>query len=248
VQLIKQYGLQRSGSNALKSLIEINFEGVFVLSDYLGNKHEPLVWETIEENLRVQDPLEYLIGENIYEVAVKDVKNRHLKFIFSIKDPVSWINSYYKYQRKKFLYLNPNKEFPFNIKFCKRALSQWELNICSWLKYCELNPEVCVCIQHEEILSNPENKLKEIEIKFGLSRRQDDLVTYLKGYSKRGTDRDHGRDLINENLKFDRNYHLSGHWRSDIPNDIYNYASEYMLSFFDNWSQYKKYFQKEIFK
>ena len=46
---IKQFGLQRSGTNAVKALLEVNFPEIRVLTTYLGNKHKPTNYQTLVE-------------------------------------------------------------------------------------------------------------------------------------------------------------------------------------------------------
>lgn len=44
---VKLYGLQRSGTNLVKGLLEINFQDVIVLQRILGNKYGPLDRERV---------------------------------------------------------------------------------------------------------------------------------------------------------------------------------------------------------
>lgn len=248
MNIIKQFGLQRSGTNALKALVEINFKDIYVLSNYLGNKHDGTSWKTMEEFMLNQNPQEFYISEEMKDIIEKSVNDKHLYCIINIKDPVSWLNSYYKYQRKKVLFKNPEAKFELDLKFAQKSLHNWWAgNISSWLDFAIQNEAITVVVQHETILDNPINKLKEMEQKFQLNREDEEYKLYLEGYTKRATDKEHGQDILNSKITFDRSYHLHGVWKNDMPEEVFNYALEFMTEFFHINKQYMSFFDFSYF-
>lgn len=225
---IKIFGLQRSGTNAVCSFVEQSFN-VNVLQNYLGNKHTPFDWKTLESALGEIEGFG-LTKSELDEIS-KLVREKKLNFIINIKDPISWLGSYYKYQKKKTLYKNPEANFEFSETFARRVLKAWEANILSWLSFFQKNPELCILIQHEEVLSGLERKLVEIETKFGLNRKTESLVHYSDGYAKRGTDQQKADELINTKVKFDRTKHLDGRWLKEIPDEPLEIAIHFWIEF-----------------
>ena len=62
---IKQFGLQRSGTNAVKALLEVNFPDIRVLTTYLGNKHKPTNYQSLVDQSDDPDFQEYDLTSNL---------------------------------------------------------------------------------------------------------------------------------------------------------------------------------------
>ena len=231
--VIKQFGLQRSGTNIVRALLQINFEDVVVLQNFLGDKHTAISWEIMERNLRDQVPDEFGISDTVRQEISMNLTSRNLYFVFNIKDPITWINSYYKYQKLKFEHRNPGLELSFDLDFAHRVLPRWAENVKSWLNFYLSNEDRCVVFQHETVLLGPSALLTQAKEKFGLIVAGDSIVDLLSGYALRGTDLHYGKELINEKVSFDRDYHLKGGWKRDIPSDILSFSQSFMREFFD---------------
>ncbi len=231
---IRQYGLQRSGTNIVKALCEVNFKSVYVVSEIAGNKHDPMSWDILEGNLRNLSPDESSFPEEYIEALASNVAERSLSFIFNLKDPVSWLESYYRYQCKKFNYRNPGKTFPFSRQFAEESLASWQVRIDSWIPFVQGNPDQCYVIQHERLLDNSRLILGEIEAQFGLER-QGRFLQQIDGHALRGTESQHGASLIHPKQKVDKDYHLSGRWANGIPAE---YAKLAMSVFCDAKSKW----------
>lgn len=120
---IKQYGIERTGTNALRTLLEGSVEGVVVLMHVLGDKHSPPV--DLEALLRAVegrpdaalafvtaatqaalsattdlsgDPrqVEHLRGlaRDLYRAALED----EIRMVVSVRDPYEWARSMLVYQ------------------------------------------------------------------------------------------------------------------------------------------------------
>lgn len=238
---IKQFGLQRSGTNALKALIEINFKNVIVLSNYLGNKHEPTSWSKLEEKAVTENPEDFGLENVNKQQVIEEVRSRKIPVIINIKDPVSWVNSYYKYQLKKALFKNPNTNLQFDTQFSERALSSWEENVLSWIKFHDEHPKSIVFL-HEEIVSGLDHQLEAIRSMFDLQVDETYPTGLLKGYARRGTDSQHGADLVNSKMDFGREYHLEGGWKKDIPENLIPFLEKYRSEFLDKHPRFRNIF------
>ena len=157
MKIIKQFGLQRSGTNAVKAMLEVNFPDVFILTNILGNKHECSsrnAMAAMAAELAVSEPE---LDKALVEEIQNCVGNGEIAYIFNIKDPVSWLCSYFRYQKKKYEFRNPDSEFMFSEKFARRSLSAWQEKVpmisrrrpargassCSMRCYFAMHPAFC---------------------------------------------------------------------------------------------------------
>ena len=78
-----------------------------------------------------------------------------------------------------------------------------------------------------EAVQKPEDVLQAAAGLFDLYREPDSpLITKMDGYAKRGTDMQHGRDLVNPSVPFDPNYHLEDRWLDQVPAPALEYLNE----------------------
>jgi hypothetical protein len=233
VKYIKQFGLQRSGTNAVKALIELNFKDVCVLTNFLGDKHAEGSWGLMRASVLTQNPSDYGLSSDQVEDIRGLLDKGALPLVFNMKDPVSWVNSYYNYQRKKVLFKNPGAEFVFDVAFAKKVLARYESVVGSWLELIRQS-ELSFVFIHEEVVAGVSNeKLGLLRERVGLEPADMYPAGRLSGYAKRGIDSQHGRDLINEKIRFDRGYHLEGGWRKDVPGNVMDFLIEREASIFD---------------
>jgi hypothetical protein len=238
---IKQFGLPRSGTNALKALIEINFKNVIVLSNYLGNKHEPTSWSKLEEKSLVENAEDFGLELVNKQQVIEDVRNKTIPVIINIKDPMSWVNSYYKYQLKKALFKNPDTNLQFDTRFAERALSSWKENVLSWITFHDGHPKSVIFL-HEEVVAGLDHQLETLRSMFNLEASVHYPTGLLKGYARRGTDCQHGVDLVNPKMDFKREYHLEGGWIKDIPEDLISFLDKYKTEFLHKNQRFRRIF------
>lgn len=165
----KQYGLQRTGTNYLRCLIEDNFLDTHVFMSILGWKHALFntsqdkwaknVEEWIEK-FKVSDSyvedLSFKIYPNFTVNELKDIAHS-LNYLISIKPLIPWIYSVKKGENYK-NWLEIDIE-----KYTKQYFAQYE----QWLNYVK-NKNFYV-VNHFDILQNKEFILNEIAKKFNLS-------------------------------------------------------------------------------
>lgn len=222
---IKQFGLQRSGTNILKALIEINYPNSRVLTMYLGNKHEISTWESMAQSINTQNNVEFDLTEIERELIIKDIEERNLPILIQIKKPISWLDSYFRYQKKKIQYLDPEANPSFDLSWAARSLSLWEATVVSWLSLAKEYPDNCIIIEHMEMLEKPEEVLEKIACKFELIG-SGKLISQINNAMKRGHYKVHGKDLIDPYHKFDPSYHTEKQWLQNYPEDVLSFAKK----------------------
>lgn len=100
-KIIKQYGLQRSGTNYIRALLELNYD-VIVFSNLYGDKHSKFgvnedflkTYNAHKDNTVVTD-----LCENEINYYNDMVHSGNLTFIAIFKDPYSWCISYSEYNK-----------------------------------------------------------------------------------------------------------------------------------------------------
>jgi hypothetical protein len=241
--LVKQFGLQRSGTNALRALIEHN-TSFSVASMLFGNKHDCLSWSEMDHWAKVN------VGQNLlpnvpYEYAKELLETRSLPILISIKDPVSWLASYYRYQRKKINFSNPGNNFEFSSSFSRRSLEFWNSRVESYLNFTMENETGWFMVQHEQLLTGPKQLFESI-CSFLCVEPPSDPDLFIDGYAKRGIEADRGAGLINRRMKFDREYHLNGSWLKEIPLDALGIAIDFRDQFFDQHPDALRFFPVQV--
>src|SRR5690606_4504285 len=204
--VLQQYGPQRTGTNAVKALVDHNLSGALVVPD---GKHEI--------------PADYK-GDG---------------YLISIKDPVSWIDSYYRYRRKQ-----ADGE--------RRAMEPLEDLVDGWLLYWQrittshlhlanAVPSRTVVIQHEWLLKDPAAVLHRIRDRFDLPWSGEwDL--FQQGYAKRGAGRV-GAELIDTSKHFDREYHLKGKWVESLSIETVTKCLDFLDAFEHYYPEHIKHFR-----
>ncbi|MGB1571533.1 MAG: hypothetical protein ACPHAT_02375 [Candidatus Poseidoniaceae archaeon] len=220
---IKQFGLQRSGTNAVKALLEVNFPEIRVLTTYLGNKHKPTDYQTLVEQSDDSNFQEYdLTSKDVSEIK-ELVASKNLPIIFQIKKPIPWFDSYFRYQKKKILFRNPEANPKFNFSWISKSLEIWIKSVTSWLELSKKYPN-SIIIEHMEILTNPDNVVQRIMSKFSYEKTK--TIELIENEMKRGHYKEHGKDLINPYHKFDPTFHTEKKWLENYAPELLEFAQK----------------------
>ena len=220
---IKQFGLQRSGTNAVKALLEVNFPDIRVLTTYLGNKHKPTNYQTLVGQSDDSNFQEYDLTSNDVTQIKELVASKNLPIIFQIKKPIPWFESYFRYQKKKILFRNPEANPEFNYNWISKSLDIWNTSVTSWLGFSKKYPNSIV-IEHMEILTNPDNVVQRIMSK--LSYEKTKTIELIENEMKRGHYKEHGKDLINPYHKFDPTFHTGKKWLENYTPELLEFAQK----------------------
>lgn len=234
VNIIRQIGLQRSGTNAIKALIELNFRDVYVASNVLGNKHDDVQWDEIIKISNSTNYPGFSIDKGLEKVIKNKVNNRDLIFTINVKDPCSWLDSYYRYQSKKYAYVNDGAELEFSEEFVKKSLRNWRDRILNWSGFYDQNREKSLIIRHEQLLIPGEvgKLLAKMQEKFGFDIISERVITEIDGYMRRGIENQHGEDLVIRK-KWDKQYHLNECWTDSLPDAYFDMALDVLRRTFD---------------
>ncbi|WP_147361504.1 sulfotransferase [Dichotomicrobium thermohalophilum] len=242
MEIIKQFGLQRSGTNALRGIIEVNLD-LRVAANILGDKHSSISWAAMED-WAAEMPLPKSLSPKDYNRLLDALHGRTLKFILSVKDPVSWVNSYFRYSKKKFEHKNPEKILDFTTRFAEKSLFSWQERMKSYADFIAQNAGQCFVVQHEKLLISPESVLADFCRKFDFPF-PDDPELFLEGYARRGTDEQQGDMLINRKMRFNRDFHLEGQWMRDMPEDVLEQAVAFRDDVFGRHPEIRSLFDVE---
>lgn len=242
MEIIKQFGLQRSGTNALRAIIEVNFD-LRVATNILGDKHGSISWMAMQD-WAAGTPAPDSLSPEDYSRLLDALHGRTLKFILSVKDPVSWVSSYFRYSKKKFEYQNPEKILEFTTRFSEKTLSSWQERLKGYADFIAQNPGRCLVVQHEKLLVSPESVLADFCRTFGFPL-PDDPELFLEGYARRGTEEQQGDMLINRKMRFNRDYHLDGQWVRDMPEDVLEHAVAFRDDVFGRHPEIRSLFDVE---
>jgi len=107
---IKIYGLPRCGTNYLEKIIKMNFNDVYLLGNILGWKHDipqkhitidwdGLNWDTPENQFKFFIGVYKKFKQNETEIR-NSVEKDKIKYIFILKDPIDYLNSFSIYQKQ----------------------------------------------------------------------------------------------------------------------------------------------------
>ena len=109
----KQYGAQRSGTNYLKRLVELNFKDVTVFGSVLGWKHGmyehangyQFKCDNHEEWLekKTKDGRVYSVDGHALKHTREELEQAipQLNYLISVKDPYAYVSSFKKFRARK---------------------------------------------------------------------------------------------------------------------------------------------------
>ena len=169
MKFIKQYGLERTGTNYLKALIESNVKDVRVLSNLFGLKHEKFkVMDyksyDFKKDKNVKTDLNQEQVNNIRDCFIRD----EIFYIVTIKNPYSWVISY-----NNCSWIKANKG-PLNEKKIIRYMNRWNEINDDWLKNLIVDREKkTFSILYEDLILDPKKVIEKICDKFGMEMNKE---------------------------------------------------------------------------
>lgn len=170
------YGLQRSGTNYLETLILKNFKVTFVneIKNRISKKHKHLRFYSKQLNSYCSSEININLYFHDKETNDFSFLNEHIdNYFFIYKEPIHWLTSF-----EKFLLncpgINKNnidKKFPFE----KRVLD-YNLYIQHMNKIHEKYPKQMRVVCYEDLIQNTKQFLNEL-IDLGYERKQSTFTT-----------------------------------------------------------------------
>lgn len=188
MNIIKQYGLERSGTNYIRALIEQNIDNVRVISNLFGHKHKKYT------------PINYIAYDYKKDKEVKteldDEKINHIRqqfiedkvyYLITVKEPYSWIVSYNK------CYWIEENNGPLNYDKIIRYCNIWNETHKNWLENIIYQNKKYFIVMYNDLLINPENIIKSISKQFDL--KQKTKFSDIHNYMKEGADWDYTKNI-----------------------------------------------------
>jgi len=170
------FGLQRTGTNFLETLLKKNFNNLCFCNN-VNHRSLPLHkhFRLYNEKLFIPES-KYL--NNFYYQSFSDfdqhvknlLKTDKMLYVVNTKEPYSWYISYnnlakrMKWKGWKKKWLNAHFMIDYNL-FHKM-----------WLKFAEESSNKVIIINYEEVLNNPEKSILKIEESFGQKRNSTELI------------------------------------------------------------------------
>jgi hypothetical protein len=92
----KQFGLERSGTNYVKALMEISCPDVRVLATLLGSKHAPPNLDDAVDKLAVGDVGIAVtdLDESDFPAIIAAYREHRMGVLLCVRDAVTWIDAY----------------------------------------------------------------------------------------------------------------------------------------------------------
>jgi hypothetical protein len=233
MNIIKQYGLERTGTNYIKALLDVNCKDTRVLSNMFGLKHEKFKLPNLNTyNPRIdKNVITDLSNKEIEEIREKFIKEE-IFYLVTIKNPYSWVVSYNNCNWINVNHgkLNKNKI----IKYIKR----WNEVNGDWVEsLIKGKSDNTFGFIYEDLIYDPKKIVKEIANKFNI-----ELSKNFKNIEKNmhpGTDV-HGSKNISNSQFNKKEYYLNQNYKKEIPKDLIELIEENMdnniLKSFKRWS------------
>jgi hypothetical protein len=187
--ILKVYGLPRSGTTYLKQLIELNFDAL-VLEDALGFQHGQVIREIDWTGHDWPNP-DYW-SENRIEQLKKQVmpfkddiqerfNNGKLYFVFIIKNPYAWYHS-----------IRLSSRDPFE-PLCLKNIYHWNERNRHYFEYCGEHILSCLFLRYEQFYNNRyEAILDYIRMWFRLTKRNETFQNIKQVVSQKTVESDIG--------------------------------------------------------
>ena len=240
---LKQYGAQRTGTNYLRVLLQKNYSDVCTLMHILGDKHSPPppfddLWTEAKKesnpalvfvsqatfrhpslSTSAKDPRQHETVRQIAEPLTQAYLSRTLGFVVSIKNPYAWVSSIAVYERE----IGRRAPLPHRLEgFARTQCLRFNDLYRSWLDAARDGFPTLV-VRHEDLVSDPERVLDEIDERFGLRRTGpflDEPGTMPMVFW------DFNMPSMTNAVPFDRSYYLSERYLDRLSPEIVRTVTE----------------------
>lgn len=217
---MKIYGLQRSGTNYLKFLLESNFKNVVVIDLPLGNKHEAAAphWHSMKNaSLPLSDPA------HCSAELRSSLERGEVRFAFISKPLLPWLSSFRRYRE-----LKSKQSVEWTESFVERAVNLWVNRTVEWLDWIPKCTGKFNWMLYDDLVRDKVLSLQTIEgdLEIGELNRVLELAESTK--MRRGTDQQHAQNLVNNGVPFDQGEYLKKSEVTSIP----DWAAQLALTMF----------------
>lgn len=177
---IKQYGIQRSGTNYLRQLLLDNVENICVYENSFGWKHGyPLSREALNKWAKDNKVAQSKLEDDIHPIII-------------IKNPYSWCQSIKKFRADKFNFENLYKRYNSLYKAYKKLyIEGHDVFAKSYI------------IKYEDLLRNPKAEMESLARKLGAELKETFINPDKVNMSKKFTTKERDFYLNSENFGLD---------------------------------------------
>ena len=174
---IKQYGLERSGTNFAKALIEMTSPDTRVLATVLGSKHAPpdlegqiALLEEGEVGIAVTD-----LTPPDFASIVAAYKSQEIGVLLCVRDVVTWIDAFERHSARR---EKRDAEVLHRERLVQLAdrWIDWIYSVTDWARDCGLRSTWAV---HHEVVRDPQDLIRRI-VEWGASPGEVANVNYLR--------------------------------------------------------------------
>jgi len=199
MKYIKQYGIQRSGTNFMRAMFEMNMD-CRVLSNIGGFKHGRITNATNMGIVKTEIPM-----DEINRID-QDLQANIIPRIVVIRNPYAWVPSISRYYNK-----------PITKEFIDQQMERYVGLNSHWAKECDS------VIYYEEFMECPEKIINQASERFGLTRTTDKIVM-PQGVMKRGGDMPAVQNIY-KNIRF--NYNKNNDYLTMLSREQQNQIRDY---------------------
>ena len=151
---VKQFGLERSGTNYVKALLEMSSPDVRVLATVLGSKHAPPDLEAQVARLELGD-----VGIAVTDLDASDFpliieayRDRTMGVVLCVRDVVTWMDAYERHmarrEKREAVVLGRDQ-----VEALARTWAQWVSSMSEWSQTSGLRSLWAV---HHEVVRQPQ--------------------------------------------------------------------------------------------
>lgn len=252
MKLIKLYGLERTGTNYIKALIETNFNSV-VFANLFGGKHLKfwLNQERLEnyklniiKNIRDKGTLSNAgntqvatnFTENDIDNFKKNIISNGLSYVIIIKNPYSWLLSYHNYLKN----ILRTKKGNLNENLIKDYSEHWSNIYGNWYKEIVKQRNFVkgdngvIIIEYESLVNDLTSNLNKIKDELSLEKKQNNYINITKETHMGGDYTTKSRVNISNNNFNKKKYYTEKKFMSDIGDN------KLLVDKYFNFDLYKK--------
>jgi len=215
VNVVKQYGLERSGTNYIKALIELNCPNTFVAASAFGPKHnmyEPVDLDSYDPRYDKKIRIDELTDDEVCAIKSR-FRDNQVYYLISIKNPYSWIVSFRKYMARHEL------ECPY----IQELVNKWNEYNKNWHDLILSKPGRGAFVEYFTLIKNPEIMVKRIASKFNIPLNP--VFHDIKNNMGEGTDRKSVNHITPEPFnKID--YYKNQEYMKDLSSDEIYFISK----------------------
>lgn len=189
--IILHYGLQRSGTNLLETLMNNNYEERFWNPPITSNSNESRK-SPLQKHFRLyyngegfipHDKYKHNFKIDTFEDWEKLLQINPDYYLIVSKDPYSWLLSYTSYVREVRQWARVSHHY----------IMEYNLFYGKWLEFSQQTSKI-IFIRYIDLLKNPAQELEKLEIQIGLTKKnsmpvEDNLIEEIPQSKKFSQDR-----------------------------------------------------------